>query len=132
MKTETDRETERAILDRLSTRYGVDTVAFLTEALRAEQRAWDLIGGEGGVFRQHLPMILSRGLLAAPHVVAELVLLFDGGDTRLMRRCADAIAGRSSAEIPAFKAPVVPVFAPVSLTPVSAAAELHARRVLSR
>ena len=27
MKTETDRETERAILDRLSTRYGVDTVA---------------------------------------------------------------------------------------------------------
>jgi hypothetical protein len=133
MKTETDRETERAILDRLSTRYGVDTVAFLTEALRAEQRAWDLIGGEGGRFRDSLPAILSRGLIAAPSVVRELVVLFDSGDTRTMKRCLDAFAGVvSSAEIPAFKAPVVPAFAPVSLEPISAAVELAARRAVRR
>jgi hypothetical protein len=118
---------DAAILQELAGRFGIDTTAYLTAALVAEGKAWDFIGGRGGDFRSYLPALLGRGLLASPHVTRELVLLFDGGDTRLLRRCADALAGRSSDEVPVFTPPA-PI-APTSLEPISAAAELHARRV---
>lgn len=117
-----------ALLDELRSKYGVDTTAFLTAALVAEGKAWEVIGGRGGDFRSYLPALLGRGLLASPHVTRELVLLFDGADLKLLKRCADALAGRSSDEIPAFTPPAPAPFTAVSLEPVSAAAELHARR----
>ena len=121
------------VLDELRT-LGVNVEAFLDEALRAEQRVRVYCGDDPGrSVRSLLPILCAVGLLASPSVIRELLLLLDGSDTRALRLSADAIAGRSSAEIPAFiKAPAPVVFTTVSLTPISAAAELHARRVLSR
>jgi hypothetical protein len=90
------RTFDGAILEELRARYGVDTTAFLTAALSAEQKAWDFIAGRGGTFREYLPALLGRGLIASPTVCRELLRLVElGSDDGALRRASDALARRS-------------------------------------
>lgn len=87
------RTLDGAILEELRGRYGVDTAAFLTLALRHEQRVWEHIAGRGGAFRPYLPALLSRGLIASPSVTVELVRLVElGVDDRALKQSALALA----------------------------------------
>lgn len=87
------RTLDGSILEELRARHGVDTAAFLTLALRHEQRVWEHIGGRGGRFREYLPALLSRGLIASPTVTVELVRLVElGVDDRALKLCAVSLA----------------------------------------
>lgn len=90
------RTLDGAILEELRMRFGIDTTAFLTLALRHEQKAWDFIGGRGGDFRSYLPGLLGRGYVASPTVCRELLRLVElGSDDGALRRASDALARRS-------------------------------------
>jgi len=91
-----------AILDELRGRYGIDTVAYLTAALVAEAKVWEIINGRGGTLREFLPVLLGRGLVASPSVTRELCRLIElGSDERALRRAGEALARRHSGEIAA-------------------------------
>ena len=113
---------------------GVNVEEHLRRAVQAEKSAQDFIATRGVTLRAALPVLLHRNCLYSPSV---LKLLFDlltlGSDEKLLRRCGDVIGRRVfSAEIEAFAPPAPAPFTAVSLEPVSAAAELHARRTAAK
>lgn len=90
-----------ALCDELRGKYGVDVEAYLTAALTAESKAWSFIAGRGGDFRAFLPALLGRGYIASPSVMKELIRLVElGSDDRLLRACGEALARRTSGEMP--------------------------------
>jgi hypothetical protein len=97
------RGLDSSILEELRMKYGVETTAYLTAALMAESRAWGIVNERNSrSFREILPVLVGRGLIASPTVCRELLRLVElGSDDRLLRACGEALSRRTSGETPA-------------------------------